>query len=170
MDESKSTMAQPITRGISADMEVVGVRRAADTIKCISACKRLLRVLVVDDDGDTAWTLSTLVKRWGHEARVACSGTAVLEMISAYQPDVLLLDTAMPGMDGCRLAQQLRRQSAFKDTLLIAITGYADESHRAHCQKAGFDLHLIKPVDPSIVETLLLLEKDRTAESLQVPS
>jgi CheY-like chemotaxis protein len=70
----------------------------------------------------------------------------------------------MPTMDGCRLARLLRRQTHFKDTLLIAITGYSDRGHRVICEEAGFDLCLIKPIEPLTLETLLLLEQDRLAE------
>src|SRR5581483_3247556 len=73
---------------------VLGSRPGGDTIKCVPACYRLLRVLVVDDDRDTADSLSMLVKIWGHDARPAYGGAAALAAAAAYQPDVLLLDIA----------------------------------------------------------------------------
>ena len=118
-------------------------------------------MLVADDYRDAVDSLSTLVRMWGHDVRLTYNGEAAIEMACVYRPDVLLLDIAMPKMDGCRLAQRLRRQARFRDTLLVAITGYADEAHRLLCEAAGFDLFLVKPVDPSTLETLLLLERDR---------
>jgi CheY-like chemotaxis protein len=127
---------------------------------------RLLRVLVVDDDRDTANSLSLLVKLWGHEARVAYSGATALEAAAAYQPDVVLLDIAMPMMDGNEVARRLRRQTRCQKTLLIAISGYADGAHRLGYAMAGFDRYLIKPVELLILEELLLAKQDQLAESL----
>jgi CheY-like chemotaxis protein len=146
-------------------VEILGVRRVVGTIACIAVCRRLLRVLVVDDLRDAADSLSTLVELWGHVVRQAYDGAAALEIASAYLPDVVLLDLAMPKMDGCQLARLLRQQACFTHTLLIAITGYADETHRRLCEAAGFDQRLVKPVAPVLVERLLQLEKDRLAES-----
>jgi CheY-like chemotaxis protein len=136
-----------------------------DAVQNAPACKRTLRVLIAEDERDTADTTSLLLTAWGHEVRLAYDGAAALDLAAAYEPDVLLLDIAMPKMDGCRLAQQLRRQSRFRDTLLIAMTGYADKAHRLLCEEAGFDFCLIKPVDPSTVERLLQREHDRLAQT-----
>jgi CheY-like chemotaxis protein len=152
------------TRPPSSD-EVVEVSRDGGVTWCSPVSKRQLRVLVADDDRDAADSLSMLVKIWGHKVWVACDGAAALEMASAYQVDVLLLDIAMPTMDGCQVARQLRRQARFEDTLLIAITGWADQAHRLLAAEAGFDLYLIKPVEPSTMEVLLVLEQDRLAHS-----
>jgi two-component system OmpR family response regulator len=122
-------------------------------------------VLVVDDNRDAADSLSMLVETWGHAVRRAYGGAAALEIASAYRPHALLLDVAMPKLDGCQLARLLRGQACFTQALLIAITGYADETHHLLCMEAGFDQWLVKPVEPSIVERLLQLEKDRLAES-----
>jgi CheY-like chemotaxis protein len=128
---------------------------------------RALRVLVVDDDEDTADTLSLLVQLWGHDVRSACDGAVVLEMTAAYRPDVLLLDVAMPRINGYQLARALRRQFCCKHTLLVAITGYADTAHQLRGMEAGFDHYLIKPADPSMVEKLLSLERRRLAGFLE---
>jgi DNA-binding response OmpR family regulator len=147
------------------DDEVVGVRLHGERARrAPAACKRTLRVLVVDDCRDTAESLSMLLQFWGHDVRVAYSATPVLELTAVDRPDVLLLDLAMPGMDGFELARQLRRRAALDDSLLIAITGYADEAHRRLGLAAGFDRYLVKPVEPSTLEELLRLEKDRRAE------
>ena len=116
---------------------------------------RLLQVLVVEDHRDSADTLGMLLQMWGHEARVAYSGAAALDLLATYQPDVMLLDVAMPNMDGYQLVRQLRRQPCFKNTLLIAITGYADEAHCLRGAAAGFDQYLVKPLEPETLEYLL---------------
>jgi CheY-like chemotaxis protein len=121
-------------------------------------------VLVVDDDTDTANSLSMLVELWGHDVRRAYSAAVALEMTAAYQPDVLLLDIAMPGINGYQLAREIRRQACGKYSLLIAITGYAGAAHHLRGMEAGFDQYHTKPVDPATVKGLLLLEQRRLAE------
>jgi CheY-like chemotaxis protein len=109
-----------------------------------------------------------LLKLWGHDVRQTYDGTAALEVARAFRPDVLLLDIAIPGLDGCRLAQELRRQAGFEGTLLIAVTGYGDRAHRLQCE-ADFDHYLVKPVEPATVAGLLLGQQQRLAESSAAP-
>ena len=117
--------------------------------------KESLRVLIVDDYRASADTMSMLVGAWGHDVRRAYDGTTGMALAAAYQPDVLLLDIIMPGINGLELAWQVRRQVRLNDCLIIAVTGRADAEHRLQCDKAGVDLFLIKPVDLSTVQTLL---------------
>jgi two-component system CheB/CheR fusion protein len=124
--------------------------------------------MVVDDNADAADSLARVVTIWGHEVEVAYSGAAAMALSAAYQPDVLLLDIAMPAMDGCQVAQQLRRQARFEGTVLIAVSGYADEDHRSLCEKAGFDHHLSKPTDLSMLKRMLLLEQQGAALRAEV--
>jgi CheY-like chemotaxis protein len=102
---------------------------------------------------------------WGHEVDVAYSGAAALARASVYEPDVLVLDVAMPVMDGCEVARQLRRQARFAHTLLIAVTGYADEEDELLCENAGFDYHLSKTTSLSTLEKILLLLQQGRGES-----
>lgn len=120
-----------------------------------------LRVLVVDDNHDTADSLAMLVRTWGHMALCAYDAAAALNIAAAALPDVVLLDVAMPVMDGCQVAAQIRAGSGRYDSFLIAVTGYGDELRKNTCHRAGFDLVLIKPVDGAVVEALLLLEAER---------
>lgn len=131
-----------------------------DLIRSIAACPRFLRVLILDDYRDSADTMAMVVKLWGHVVQVAYDGAAALNMIPAFQPDVLLLDIAMPGLDGFQLAQQLRRETCCKDSLLIAMTGYADKANR-HQWEGAFDLYLVKPMELSTLRSLLMLEQKR---------
>ncbi len=128
-----------------------------------------LRVLVADDDSYTSYSLSLLVKGWGHDVWGAFGGTEAIRLAFAFQPDVILLDIAMPGMTGFEVARRLRELGRFKDTLLVAISGYADERHRNMAHASGFDQYLVKPVEPSAVEELLRLERDRLAALREQP-
>ena len=123
--------------------------------------ERPLRVLVVDDDRDAADSLSRLVRRWGHDAQCAYDGAAALELAASIQVDVVLLDVALPRVDGGQLASRLRAGAASGDCLLIAVTALAGDRHRRLCYQAGFDLFLVKPVEAEVIEMLLLLERKR---------
>jgi CheY-like chemotaxis protein len=145
--------------------EVLAVRMGVDARKWKPLGSRLLRVLIADSDRDAADSLSILAKLWGHDVRHTYDGRAALETAFAYEPDILISDIAMPEMDGFWLARQLRSQIRFKNTLLIALSGYVDEANRRRAKKAGFHIYLRKPVDPSILETLLWLERGRLQRS-----
>jgi CheY-like chemotaxis protein len=106
-----------------------------------------LRVLVVDDNVDTVTTLAMLVRESGHEARAAYDGSEVLEAALDYRPNVVLLDIGLPGLNGFEVAKRLRQQPTLKNAVLVAMTGYGQESDRRRSQEAGFDHHLVKPGD-----------------------
>ena len=106
-----------------------------------------LRVLVVDDNVDTVTTLSLLVQESGHDVRTAYDGSSILEAALDYRPNVILLDIGLPGLNGFEVAKQLRRQPALQNVVLVAMTGYGQESDRQRSQEAGFDQHLVKPGD-----------------------
>jgi CheY-like chemotaxis protein len=146
--------------------DVVQVCRSGDAIPRLADSKRMLRVLVVDNNRDAADSLSMLVNLWGNDARTAYDGAAALEMMAALQPHIVLLDLSMPKMDGYEVARQLRQQTAFADTLLIAITGWTDQAHRLLCDEAGFDHYLIKPIDFGRLE-ILLRERRHLAQSVE---
>src|SRR4051812_25487406 len=101
-----------------------------------------LRVLVVEDEPDTAASLAFLLKLQGYQAEAVGDGLAALEAARVTPPDVVLLDIGLPAMDGYELARRLRDEHLFKRPLLIAISGYGDESDRRRCLEAGIDLHL----------------------------
>jgi len=121
---------------------------------------RSLRVLVIDDNRDTAEATARLVRLLGHDVRQANGGYAGIAEAAAYRPDFLLLDIKMPSMDGCEAAIQLRLDSRFQGCFIVAITGHGDDEQRRRCQEAGIDLFLVKPVDPVVLESLLALERD----------
>jgi CheY-like chemotaxis protein len=119
--------------------------------------QRPLRVAIADDCTDGADSLAMLVRLWGYEAEVAYGGAEALQMIRAYEPDVVVLDIGMPKVTGWTVARQLRRLPRFEHILLIALTGYADEVHRKTSLAAGFDYFFVKPCDPQALKNALLL-------------
>jgi CheY-like chemotaxis protein len=127
----------------------------------------MLRVLIIDDNKDAADTFALLVRIWGHECRRVYDGSEAVKISSAFRPDVVFLDLGMPKIDGFAVARQLRPQLLHTGAMLIAVTGYADREHRLLCEQAGFAQFLPKPVDPEIVGTLLLSEKNRRANAGQ---
>jgi CheY-like chemotaxis protein/two-component sensor histidine kinase len=114
-----------------------------------------LRILVVDDNQDSACSMTLLLELQGHEVQVAHAGHTALKMAHDSRPDVILLDIGMPGMNGYEVARQLRAQPAFSDTLLVAVTGYGRASDVKQTESAGFDHHLVKPIDYEKLQSLL---------------
>jgi PAS domain S-box-containing protein len=113
------------------------------------------RVLVVDDSRDSADSLAALVGLWGHEARVAYSGPAALDVAAEFRPEIVLLDVGLPELSGLEVARRLRAGADLRPLTLIAITGYGRAEDRRLSTAAGFDHHLVKPVDPAVLRGLL---------------
>jgi signal transduction histidine kinase len=112
-----------------------------------------LRVLVVDDNRDAAESLALLMRLAGHQVQVALDGREALESARAFQPRILLQDIEMPGMSGYEVARRIREQAT--DVLLVAVTGYGSEEARHRSREAGFDHHLVKPVDFATLQQVL---------------
>jgi signal transduction histidine kinase/CheY-like chemotaxis protein len=108
-----------------------------------------LRLLVVDDNRDAAELLTELLDAKGYVTRTAFDGLAGLEAARAFQPHIALLDVGLPVMDGYELASQLRQDPALPGLKLVAITGYGQDSDTRRAHAAGFDVHMVKPIDPS---------------------
>jgi len=123
-----------------------GAARPAGTERRKSDLARF-RILVVDDHHDAGDSLATLLRLLGHQVRVAYDGMAGLEAARVFRPQVALLDIGMPGIDGIELAKRLRREPEFDDMLMIALTGYGRDEDRRRSSEAGFNAHLVKPVD-----------------------
>jgi two-component system CheB/CheR fusion protein len=112
-------------------------------------------VLIADPCADTVESAAWLLRLWGHDVRGVGTGREVLEAAPAYRPDAVLMEIALPGLDGCEVARRLRRQRGGPDVLLVAVTGYGDENTRRRLREAGFDWHLTKPVEPELLQSLL---------------
>ncbi len=114
-----------------------------------------LRVLVVDDNVDVAETLRLLLSMAGHEIDTAHSGEEAIQTATDFRPDVVLLDIGLPGLTGYEVAERLRKMREMKGAVLVAMTGYGQEEDRLRAKQAGFDHHLVKPVDPAQLQELL---------------
>jgi signal transduction histidine kinase len=113
------------------------------------------RILVVDDNEDSALTLAAMLSLSGHVARTAFTGQQALSVGAQFLPEIVFLDIGLPGMNGYEVAQRFRTIAVHKDVLLVALTGWGSESDRLKSVEAGFDLHLTKPADFSAVAALL---------------
>ena len=105
------------------------------------------RVLLVDDNADSSEPLSLLLQSRGHETRVAIDGISAIALADEFRPDFVLLDLGLPLMDGFEVARRLRQQPYGSDLVLVALTGWAGKEIRTKAAEAGFDYHLVKPVD-----------------------
>jgi len=115
-----------------------------------------LRVLLVEDEPDTAQSTAVLLRMWGHEVHLAADGQAALDAVEADCPDVVLLDMGLPGqLDGWQVAERLKTCAALKQPLVVAVTGHGDDGARARSEAVGVDLHLTKPVAPDMLLGLL---------------
>ncbi len=125
-----------------------------------------LRVLVADDNLDSAKLSATLIGLWGHEAYQAHAGRDALELAERHRPDAALLDIGMPDLDGYQVAAAIRKAAWGRPMLLIAVTGWGREEDKQRALSAGFDHHLTKPIDPAKLESLLLTVEHRPANAL----
>lgn len=121
----------------------------------IKAPASTLKILVVDDNVDSALTLAALLSMYGHEVCTAHDGLNALEEMSRFKPDVAILDIGMPKMNGYSVAKHIRSRSEESQPLLIAVTGWGQDEDRRRSRAAGFDHHLVKPVDPAALSALL---------------
>jgi signal transduction histidine kinase len=119
------------------------------------------RVLVVDDNRDSAESLAALLGVLGHDVHAAHDGREALELARRLAPDLVLLDIGMPGMSGHEVARRLRADAGLSDTVLIALTGYGSDDDRRASREAGFDGHLVKPIDFDALERILAAQPAR---------
>jgi PAS domain S-box-containing protein len=113
------------------------------------------RVLVVDDNPDSAASLSMLLAAMGHDTRTANDGARALEVAAEYQPEIAILDIGLPKIDGYEVARRLRQTSHGARCLLVALTGWGQESDRKRAQDAGYNFHLVKPANPEALGEIL---------------
>jgi two-component system CheB/CheR fusion protein len=113
------------------------------------------RVVVIDDNADAAETLAMLVEQVGGTARVAHDGESGIEVVGAFQPDIVFLDIGMPRMDGYAVCRRIRAEASRRPMILVALTGWGQAQDKRRALDAGFDAHLTKPVDPAVLERVL---------------
>ena len=114
-----------------------------------------LRVLVVDDNQDAAFSMSILLEHLGHTVRIAHDGESAVEMAASYQPEVVLLDIGLPKMTGYDVARAIRQTPWGQNVVLIAVTGWGQDEDKQKAKLAGFNRHMVKPVDPELLMQLL---------------
>jgi signal transduction histidine kinase len=113
------------------------------------------RVVVVEDNADIRSTLDSMLRMWGHQVDSAADGVAGLDCILRLEPDIALIDIGLPGMNGYDIARAVRRRRPGKAIMLVAVTGYGQPTDLRASTEAGFDGHLLKPVEPEVLERLL---------------
>jgi PAS domain S-box-containing protein len=113
------------------------------------------RILVADDNRDTAETLAILLGAMGHEVRTAHGAREAIELAAQFRPGVVLLDIGMPRMNGYEACERMRAQPGGRDAFIVALTGWGQEEDRERSMAAGFDRHLVKPVEPAELERLI---------------
>jgi len=127
------------------------------------------RVLVVDDNIDSATTLAMVLDVMGHQTTLANDGLEAVRLAQDFQPEIVLLDIGMPKLNGYEACRQIRAQPWATQVIIIAVTGWGQDEDRRRSKDAGFDLHLVKPLDPLVVEQLMRkLEPGRLPDSIPV--
>jgi CheY-like chemotaxis protein len=114
-----------------------------------------LRVLVVDDNRDVAESTAVLLRMAGCDVHVAYDGDEALRSMPRVRPDAVLLDIGLPRMNGYEVAERIRAQSEFRRTLIVAVSGYGQQEHRLQSERSGFDYHIVKPIEPTVLTDLL---------------
>ncbi|HUP93097.1 MAG TPA: response regulator [Solimonas sp.] len=123
------------------------------------------RILVVDDETDVTLTLKILLEVCGQVVRIASDGEEALRLVASFRPQVILMDLAMPGMDGLATARAIRSMPDIEQPLMVAVTGFGQVAFRQATREAGFDQHLVKPVTFNRLTGILF---DR--EAMEVPA
>jgi CheY-like chemotaxis protein len=127
------------------------------------------RILVADDNSDTLESLAMLLTLEGHTVYTASDGRQTLQRAEEHRPDIALLDIGMPGIDGYEVARGIRAQPWGRGMTLVALTGWGQESDRSRSRDAGFDSHLVKPVDLDVLIAMLARLPVHTAEGSPEP-
>jgi DNA-binding response OmpR family regulator len=123
---------------------------------------RRFRILVVDDNHDSALSLAMLLTIMGHETRTAHDGETALTAAADFSPDVVLLDIGLPKMNGYEVAQRIREKPWGTRMFLIAVTGWGQAEDRVRSAEVGLNMHMVKPVEPSALQAVLAdLDRNR---------
>jgi len=115
------------------------------------------RILIVDDNKSCAITMMWTMEMLGHTAEMVVDGPTAIELAKSFQPDVVLLDIGLPGMNGYEICEAMHKDPVLQNTIFIAQTGWGQKEHRERSREAGFDYHLVKPIDITALKNLLLV-------------
>jgi CheY-like chemotaxis protein len=155
-------------RGTGAEFRVRLPLPQVGSLPLPTATKRLpargpaRRVLLIEDNPDALEMLQGVLEMSGHHVEVASDGVAGLDLALTTRPDVALVDIGLPGLDGYQVAERLRAESSGRGIYLVAVTGYGRNEDRERAYRAGFDAHLIKPINPEMI--LEMLKSDPPAQ------
>ncbi len=141
----------PVTSSRFSQPEIPAQR----TLESLTEAAKPIRILVVDDNKDSADSLGLLLKLLGNDVRIAHDGLAAVDLANEFEPRVVLLDIGLPTLNGFEAAERIRQQPWGKLAVMIAVTGWGETVDRQRSKKAGFDHHLVKPVDPDVLTRLL---------------
>jgi DNA-binding response OmpR family regulator len=125
------------------------------TVAAVTTTPRRVRILVVDDNHDSALSLAMMLSIMGHETRTAHDGESAVETAESFLPEVVLLDIGLPKLNGYEVAQRIREQAWGTSMFLIAVTGWGQEEDRQRSSEVGLNVHMVKPVEPAALEKLL---------------
>jgi CheY-like chemotaxis protein len=113
-------------------------------------------ILIADDNQDALESLALMLRLEGHEVHCASDGEEALALAGQRRPEIVVLDVGMPKLDGCEVARRIRAESWGREAVLVALTGWGQEVDRRRSREAGFDMHLVKPVDPATICDMLV--------------
>ena len=140
---------------MAAEQEAIQVDGSKQSTGPSASAVSPRRILVVDDNRDAAESLAVLLRMMGHDVRIAHDGMTALGMAADHPAHLAFLDIGMPGMDGYELAKKLRQLPGLDNMFLVALTGLGQADDRRRTEAAGFDLHLVKPIEPDALPTVL---------------
>ena len=126
-----------------------------DTAPTVKTTPQRFRILVVDDNHDSALSLAMMLSIMGHETRTAHDGESAVTTAESFLPDVVLLDIGLPKLNGYEVAQRIRENAWGQSMFLIAVTGWGQEEDRQRSSEVGLNVHMVKPVEPAALERLL---------------
>jgi CheY-like chemotaxis protein len=138
--------------GTLADDNMVDAKPLA---RPIDGTPHRFKILVVDDNHDSALSLAMMLSIMGHETRTAHDGESAVTSAQTFLPDVVLLDIGLPKLNGYEVAQRIRESSWGTSMFLIAVTGWGQDEDRQRSSEVGLNVHMVKPVEPSALEKLL---------------
>jgi CheY-like chemotaxis protein len=149
---SEFTLRLPlfIDRAASTDAEPVA------TVEPVAQVRR--NILIADDNQDALESLALMLRLEGHEVHCASDGEEALALAGQRRPEIVVLDVGMPKLDGCEVARRIRAESWGRNAVLVALTGWGQEVDRRRSREAGFDMHLVKPVDPATICDMLVTQ------------
>ena len=131
----------------------------------VTPAPRPLRILVVDDNQDSAMSMAMMLSIMGHETRTAHDGESAVEAAESFLPEVVLLDIGLPKLNGYEVAQRIRERAWGASMFLIAVTGWGQEEDRQRSSEVGLNVHMVKPVEPAALERLFAeLRRERDGQ------